>query len=53
MPVQLGKDTKGCFARWGKSGAKYHYTCGNENQRNEAKQKAYKQGAAIGYTNNK
>lgn len=47
MPVELGKDKEGCFARWGKSGAKYHYTCGNEDARNSAKQKAYKQGLAI------
>lgn len=48
MPVQLGHDTDGCFARWGKHGAKYHYTCGNESARELAKQKAYIQGIAIG-----
>lgn len=47
MPVELGRDKEGCFARWGKSGARYHYTCGNEEARNSAKQKAYMQGLAI------
>ena len=49
MPVQLGKDKTNCFARWGKQGKKYYYPCGNEALRNEAKQKAYEQGLAIGY----
>jgi len=48
MPVQLGKDKTNCFARWGRSGKKYYYTCGNETARNKAKQKAYEQGLAIG-----
>ena len=48
MPVQLGKDKTNCFARWGRSGKKYYYTCGNETARNKAKQKAYEQGIAIG-----
>jgi len=48
MPVQLGKDKTNCFARWGRSGKKYYYTCGNENARKKAKQKAYEQGLAIG-----
>jgi hypothetical protein len=47
MPVELGRDKEGCFARWGKSGARYHYTCGNEEARNSAKEKAYEQGLAI------
>lgn len=47
MPVELGRDKEGCFAKWGKSGAKYHYTCGNEVSRNNAKEKAYKQGLAV------
>lgn len=47
MPVELGRDKEGCFARWGKSGARYHYTCGNEEARNSAKEKAYQQGLAI------
>ena len=48
MPVQLGKDKDGCFARWGDAGKKYYYTCGDEAARNAAKTKAYKQGVAIG-----
>ena len=50
MPVQLGQDKQGCFDRWGKSGAKYRYTCGNDGERKNAKKKAYQQGLAIGYT---
>lgn len=53
MPIQLGQDKKGCFARWGKSGAKYHYTCGNDDARKNAKKKAYQQGLAIGEYKNK
>jgi hypothetical protein len=48
MPVKIGSDKEGCFAKWGKSGKKYYYPCGNEDLRNAAKQKAYKQGLAIG-----
>lgn len=48
MPVQTGKDKKGCYARWGNRGAKYYYTCGNTTSMNKAKQKAHIQGAAIG-----
>lgn len=48
MPVVLGKDSEGCFARWGKSGAKYHYECGNRDDMKEAKKKAIAQGVASG-----
>ena len=48
MPVELGKDKDGCFARWGKVGAKYHYECGNESERLAARKKAIAQGVAIG-----
>ena len=48
MPVQLGRDNQSCFARWGSQGAKYYYECGNEQARDAAKEKAYKQGIAIG-----
>ena len=48
MPVQTGKDQKGCYARWGNSGAKYYYACGNKRAMGMAKNKAYKQGIAIG-----
>lgn len=48
MPVDINKDSQGCFARWGVEGKKYYYECGNEEERNKAKEKAYKQGYAIG-----
>lgn len=47
MPVNLGKDSKGCFARWGSSGAKYYYMCNNKRAQSRAKGKALKQGQAI------
>lgn len=47
MPVQTGKDNKGCFARWGTKGKKYYYICGNKTSREKAKDKALKQGQAI------
>lgn len=48
MPVNLGKDKDGCFARWGKQGAKYYYDCGNAIDRLNARKKAIAQGVAIG-----
>jgi hypothetical protein len=48
MPIQLGRDKNGCFARWGFQGAKYSYICGDEKSRDEAKNKAHIQGIAIG-----
>lgn len=48
MPVNLGQDKDGCFARWGKAGAKYRYECGNESERLAARKKAIAQGVAIG-----
>ena len=48
MPVILGRDKDGCFARFGKKGAKYHYECGNETERLNARKKAIAQGVAIG-----
>ena len=53
MPSQIGKDTKGCFWKWGGSGKKYYFTCGNVQASKGAKTKADKQGAAAyssGYT---
>ena len=47
MPVTTGKDTQGCFARWGKTGKKYHYRCGSAMGRKRAKKKASQQGQAI------
>ena len=48
MPVSLGHDSEGCFARWGHKGHKYHYTCGDVRSRAEAEKKAIAQGVAIG-----
>lgn len=48
MPVQIGKDKEGCFARFGNQGAKYYYDCGNDAERIAAKQKAINQGLAAG-----
>lgn len=48
MPVNLGQDNNGCFARWGKQGKKYYYECGNEQARKDAKRKAFEQGLAAG-----
>lgn len=47
MPVRTGKDSKGCFARFGQSGKKYYYKCGNTQARNRAKQRAHVQGSVI------
>lgn len=46
MPVRLGKDEKGCFARWGTQ-KKYHYKCGDLEAAKRAKQRAERQGRAI------
>ena len=46
MPTKTGKDSKGCFARWGDHGKKYYYECGNRKAREAAKKKADKQGRA-------
>jgi hypothetical protein len=47
MPVKLGEDKEGCYAKWGESGKKYHYECDNENGRKQAKRKAILQGVAV------
>ena len=47
MPVTTGKDNKGCFVRWGNSGKKYYYRCGNLIARARAKKKAEVQARAI------
>lgn len=48
MPIQIGKDKDGCFSRWGDKGAKYHFECGNEEAKKEAKAKSLAQAVAIG-----
>ncbi len=47
MPTKRGKDSRGSFYRWGKSGKKYYYTTGNRSMRETAKALADKQGRAI------
>ena len=49
MPTMRGKDTKGCYYKYGDTGKKYYYTCGNKISRETAKKKAAKQGRAIEY----
>ena len=46
MPTRTGKDSKGCFARWG-SQKKYYFKCGNATARKRAIAKANKQARAI------
>jgi hypothetical protein len=47
MPVRLGSDKNGRYARWGTSGKKYYYVSGNKRSRQIAKDKATAQGKAI------
>jgi len=52
MPVHIGYDSNKkeepkCYARWGRTGKKYYYTCNNESARDKAKSKAAAQGRAI------
>lgn len=48
MPVLIGKDKNGCYARFGEKGHRYYYTCGDAKERDEAKKLATIQGIAIG-----
>jgi hypothetical protein len=47
MPSKSGKDSKGCFWRWGSTSKKYYYACGNSAASKGAKAKADKQGQAV------
>lgn len=47
MPVNRGRDTKGTFYRWGKTGKKYYYKTGDKASRDGAKSKANRQAKAI------
>jgi hypothetical protein len=47
MPSNSGKDSKGCYWRWGSSGKKYYYACGDSGASKGAKAKADKQGQAV------
>jgi hypothetical protein len=49
MPLINGKDVKGCYYKWGKTGHKYHYTAHNPVSRAKAKNKAILQAMAIKY----
>lgn len=46
MPVRRGRDSKGAYYQWGKSGKKYHYESGDKQSRDSAREKATKQGQA-------
>jgi len=46
MPAKPGKDKKGCYFRWGSSGKKYYYKCGDKAAAAKAKKKADAQGRA-------
>jgi hypothetical protein len=46
VPVHRGKDSKGPYYQWGESGKKYHYESGDKESRDEAKEKARRQGRA-------
>lgn len=48
MPINRGQDSMGCYYRYGQTGKKYHYTCGNEDARKRAYDKARAQEIAIG-----
>lgn len=55
MPMEQGKDSKGCYVQWGNQ-KKYYYECGNEEARQRAIAKAKKQEKAIrasGWSENK
>jgi len=47
MPVHTGKDSKGCYARWGEHGKKYYYKCKDKESRERAENRALQQGRAI------
>lgn len=44
VPVHRSKDGDGPYYQWGDSGKKYHYTAGDKESREKAKEKAKKQG---------
>lgn len=48
MPLDIGNDSNGCFARWGQQGKKYYYQCGNKDSADIAKKHAINQAIAIG-----
>lgn len=46
MPVKQGRDKDGACCQWGDSGKKYHYSAGDKDARERAKQQTSKQGQA-------
>ena len=46
MPTKSGKDSKGSYYQWG-NGKKFYYQAGDKESREEAKEKADKQGRAV------
>lgn len=47
MPYIYGEDKNGCYVKWGAHGHPYHYPCGNNKKKLEAKKKANEQRKAI------
>ena len=47
MPIQRGNDSHGSFYRWGTTGHKYYYKTNNSRSRENAKEKARRQGIAV------
>ena len=47
MPANRGRDSQGCYFRWGDHGKKYYYIAGNITSREYAKNKSLLQGRAI------
>ena len=46
MPINRGRDTHGCYYRWGQHGKKYYYQSGDKVSREGAISLAVKQGRA-------
>lgn len=46
MPVYLGHDSEGCYAKWGSGGKKYYYQCNNAESRARTIKKANEQAKA-------
>ena len=46
MPINIGRDSKGSFKRWGKKGTKYYYTPNDKKSRDAAHKKALRQARA-------
>jgi hypothetical protein len=42
-----GRDEKGCYVKYGESGKKYYYPCGNQEAKQRAEERALKQARAM------